>query len=97
MEKGTAVQRFVQCGGWIRELHWRKPKSSVAWSFAALWLVVFGIVFSNDSELAMAFWKVGVFGQAGLVVTAMLVSALEKPVLRTRLVENPEKKPHAFY
>ena len=73
-----------------------KPKCAVAWGFAAAWFGGF-VTASSLTDFSMTIWNVGLIGQVGLVAMAILVGVFEKPILKTRLVENPDRKPQALY
>lgn len=85
MKSEEARPRFVAGGGWIRQ------------EFTAAWFGAFAVAFSNISEISMAWWNTAALGQLALFATAIVVSCLEKPVMQTRLVQNPDTKPECLY
>ena len=97
MVSRSRAVRFVQCGGWIKQERWSKPKCALAWGVAGAWLAGFGFWFGRSPEPTLDIWNVALVGQGELVGIAILLGVFEKPVLKERLIQNPEKKPHALY
>lgn len=97
MKTAGIKHHFVEWGGWVKQTQLGKPKTRLIWAVTAAWFAAFGAVFSSVEQVSYAWWNVAWVGEVALIVSAAVMSNIEKPIALTQLVRNPDKKPECLY